>query len=513
MSTAYFKPGKLNEVVLSNTEKQIRDLIVRYAEHYNSTNHTHTSEPLVARVTGGWVRDKLLGLGSNDLDIAVNLITGLEFAEGLNDFITANLQDLPGGIDIGVIHKIEKNPEKSKHLETATTRLFGLEIDFVNLRNEEYAADSRIPEKTTFGTPEQDAFRRDATLNALFYNLQENKVEDFTGRGLKDLEAGILQTPLPAFTTFDEDPLRVLRLMRFACTYGFELSSECLTAMKDPHICQALMKKISRERVGIEIAKALTSNRPEQCLQLVQDTGLYHAIFNLDEMFYPRDPKKLAEFQVPEADLTPTIEAVELALEKAPPALVSTVLDPVESKLQFWLSVALNPWEGITAVDEKQKPIAAINRIVRDGLKLTAHDAVTVAKVTALHESRLAGFAHSNSLSRCEVGLLVRDCGPQWPLVFLYSFFKDLINSRTTTDGVVEKYTLLTEAVHDHDLADAWDLKPILNGKELAQLYGSKGGRWMAPALQCLVEYQLANPKATKDQATEYMLAQKSVFL
>lgn len=505
------KPGKLCPVVLSDTEQQIKDLLVRYSSYYDTQQPADTPK-LVTRITGGWVRDKLLGLASHDLDIAINNISGLEFAEGLNEYISAHAQEL--GIEPKNIHKIEKNPEKSKHLETATTRLYGSDIDFVNLRSEQYADDSRIPE-TAFGTAEQDAFRRDATLNALFYNLQEDKVEDFTGRGLRDLEDGILRTPLAPFQTFDEDPLRVLRLMRFASTFGFELAPECLAAMKDPRICQALLKKISRERVGIEISKALTSDRPQVCLGLVQETGLYHAIFNLDEMFHPKnDPS----FGIPTEGLSSSLEAARLAISDGPAVLTSLLAKNKESRLHFWLCVALNPWEGVMAVDEKQKPITAVNKVVRDGLKLSTFDAVTVAKAMSIHLADLAPLTTSSSsdvanLSRCELGLLVRKCGEQWALFFLYSLFKDLVTAPTgESSAILQKYHNLVQAVVDQDLTLAWQLKPILNGKELAKLYGCKGGQWLNKALQHLVEHQLVNPAVTKDEATVYMASKQALF-
>ena len=83
----------------------------------------------------------------------------------------------------------------SKHLETATIKVEGQWIDLVNLRNEEYSQDSRVP-TMQIGTPSEDAYRRDLTINSLFYNINEEKVEDFTGHGIADLRAGVCRTPL-----------------------------------------------------------------------------------------------------------------------------------------------------------------------------------------------------------------------------------------------------------------------------------------------------------------------------
>jgi tRNA nucleotidyltransferase (CCA-adding enzyme) len=84
---------------------------------------------------------------------------------------------------VGSVGVIKSNPDQSKHLETATLRVMGFELDFVNLRAEEYT-DTRIP-MMRIGTALEDAMRRDLTINALFYNLNRRTVEDFTGQGIQ----------------------------------------------------------------------------------------------------------------------------------------------------------------------------------------------------------------------------------------------------------------------------------------------------------------------------------------
>ena len=209
------------------------------------------------RFTGGWVRDKLLGVPSKDIDVGISSMTGLQFGKHVQEYLKS-----PKGVDLysqyklGSLHKIEANPEKSKHLETVTTKVFGLDVDLVNLRKEEYAEDSRNP-IMEFGTPEEDALRRDATVNALFYNLSSHEVEDFTGKGLDDMGEKIIRTPLSPYQTFKDDPLRVLRCIRFASRLGYRIDPEAEKAMSDESIKDALKLKISRERVGIEVEKML----------------------------------------------------------------------------------------------------------------------------------------------------------------------------------------------------------------------------------------------------------------
>lgn len=154
-------------------------------------------------------------------------------------------------VAVGSVGRVAANPEQSKHLETGTTRIMGLECDFVGLRSETYT-DSRIPNEVVsaghlssyqklssvqkLGTPLEDALRRDLTMNALFYNVSNQSIEDFTEMGLDDLETKIARTPLPPQQTFLDDPLRVLRTVRFASRFGLKIEDEVAAAAKDEDI-------------------------------------------------------------------------------------------------------------------------------------------------------------------------------------------------------------------------------------------------------------------------------------
>ncbi|KAK7237740.1 CTP:tRNA cytidylyltransferase [Aureococcus anophagefferens] len=208
------------------------------------------------RICGGWVRDKALGRVTKDVDVALDNVSGAAFAARVSEALAARGGDR--GSNIGVI---AANPEQSKHLETATMRLCGIEVDFVNLRSESYAdaGDTRIP-TMTFGTPEQDALRRDFTLNALFFNVHSRAIEDYTKRGWDDLRTGIMRTPLEPRVTLLDDPLRALRGVRFASRYCFALEQGFVGACLLPEVRAALLAKVSRERVGKEVWGALATS-------------------------------------------------------------------------------------------------------------------------------------------------------------------------------------------------------------------------------------------------------------
>ncbi|WIA39536.1 hypothetical protein OEZ86_005625 [Tetradesmus obliquus] len=200
---------------LTSEERVLFDTLLAAAKFAGSNT--------VLRAAGGWVRDKLLGKESKDIDIALDNMLGKEFADKVNEYLASQ------GKETHTAAVIHSNPDQSKHLETARMKVNSLWIDLVNLRSETYADGSRIP-KMEFGTPLQDAMRRDFTVNSLFYNLNEDAVEDLTGQGLEDLRQGLLRTPLPPQETFKDDPLRVMRAVRFATRFNFAPDPAILTA-------------------------------------------------------------------------------------------------------------------------------------------------------------------------------------------------------------------------------------------------------------------------------------------
>ena len=295
---------------LTPVEKTLGRLLLDVAAYIEASPRTTTADSqvnvpesletqkIVLRFTGGWVRDKLLGVESHDIDVAINNLTGFQFGLRMKEYL-----EQPGipekyGLEgvaktdaqsnkavttgkskvVGGLHKIEANPEKSKHLETVTTRILGLDIDLVNLRKETYTEESRNPQME-FGTPEEDALRRDATVNAMFYNLNTRKIEDLTGMGHDDMRAKLIRTPLEPYQTFKDDPLRVLRLIRFASRLGYRIDPQAEDCMKDTGIKDALRAKISRERIGVELEKTLRGPDPLMAVNVISRNELYSTIF------------------------------------------------------------------------------------------------------------------------------------------------------------------------------------------------------------------------------------------
>jgi tRNA nucleotidyltransferase/poly(A) polymerase len=408
--------------------------------------------PLELRFAGGWVRDKLLGVGSHDIDIAINKMTGLSFALKMEEYLLMPENSEKYGSDIlRSIAKIERNPEKSKNLETATTRLMGLDLDFVNLRKETYTENSRNPE-IEFGTPEEDAIRRDATINAMFYNINKSAIEDLTGKGWDDMQAKIIRTPLEPYQTFKDDPLRILRLIRFASRLNYTIDPEAETSMGNEEIKKFLELKISRERIWVELEKMLKGPDPHFAMALIDRLGLYETIFT--------DPTRILPSR-PEVDyFSRAYECVSemVGPEKANDTISSILLRNPEEKFQAWMSAAVMPWVDAPLVDHPKptKPKLYIPQLVAsEGIKAPNKitDIITASmknleEIKHLKDQCVAQlkFAHKrkdgdDATARDTLGMAIRGWGQSWRSQVLFALLHDVALGSISKES--ELYTWL----------------------------------------------------------------------
>lgn len=210
-------------------------------------------------LVGGYVRDKLLERPCKDLDF-VCVGNAIELAQQ----VAATFRPRP---QVAVF----------KNFGTAQIKIDDLEIEFVGARKESYAAHSRKPDVAP-GTIEDDQLRRDFTINALAIAVNKENFGRFSDpfNGLEDLRMGIIRTPLDPVRTFSDDPLRMLRGIRFAAQLGFSIHPETKRGIVDS---AERIRIISRERIAEELHKMLRSQKPSVALELLFTTNLLPHFF------------------------------------------------------------------------------------------------------------------------------------------------------------------------------------------------------------------------------------------
>src|SRR3984885_14525923 len=207
--------------------------------------------------TGGFVRDIFLNRPSKDIDIVI-IGNGISFAES-------------------VAGKLKVKLSVFKNFGTASLKYRDLELEFVGARKESYRLDSRKPIVEN-GTLEDDQKRRDFTINALAISLYPDTFGDLIDpfEGIKDLEQKLIRTPLNPVETFSDDPLRMMRAIRFATQLNFKIDQIAVDAIKNNI---ERIRIISQERITDELNKIILSPKPSIGFNYLFDTGLLHKIF------------------------------------------------------------------------------------------------------------------------------------------------------------------------------------------------------------------------------------------
>jgi len=232
------------------------------------------SGPFKGRVylAGGAVRDMQLGKDPKDLDVVVTggIDAGMEFAKWATQYMHN--------------HRHGSNPVLFPAYGTAKFTLSGIvhngidlsdvDIEAVATRKEKYVGGSRKPEVSA-GDLADDVKRRDFTVNSLLKDLTNGEILDLTGMGKADITTGIIRTPLNPDVIFSEDPLRMLRAVRFTMKYDWELPMFMIRALKRN---AAQLQNISAERTRDELDKMLVTGSPDRAIKLLRITGLLNYI-------------------------------------------------------------------------------------------------------------------------------------------------------------------------------------------------------------------------------------------
>ncbi len=232
------------------------------------------------RVAGGWVRDKLMGKDSDDIDIAVSGGDGVAFANAVAMY---DRETSSGRTGKAYELSLEKGGD-SAGLRVGAIDIDGIKIDFVPLRTETYTEGSRVPRMVPTDDYTQDAKRRDLTINAMYYNIDTGEIEDPTN-GMQDLKNKVLKTPVDPLATLTEDPLRAIRALRFLSKMnGFKLDPVLQDAISHPDIHSAWERKVAFERVRKELEGIAKGSNPADAFKIMLESGLYMPIFKSDRM-------------------------------------------------------------------------------------------------------------------------------------------------------------------------------------------------------------------------------------
>lgn len=432
-------------------------------------------------LVGGPVRDALLGRPAHDVDLTTDAVPQriLELVEGWADSVWTV------GIDFGTVGLRKKN----------------LQLEVTTYRSESYSPKSRKPE-VAYGTDiEDDLVRRDFTVNAMAVRLPEGEFVDPFG-GLADLRAGVLRTPGRPEDSFSDDPLRIMRAVRFAAQLGFSLAPEVAEAARD---MAERLSIVSAERIRDELVKLLLSPDPRRGIELMVELGIAPYVL-------PEIPKLRLEIDehhrhkdVYEHSLTVLDQAIGLERSRGhEPDLVLRLA----ALLHDIGKPRTRAFEGAGRVTFHHHEVvgASMSRKRLTALRFPKDVVSDVSSLVALH-LRFHGYGRGEWTDSA-VRRYARDAGPLLERLHILTRADCTTRNKRKAAALSRSYDDIERRIAELAEQEELDrIRPDLDGNEIQEILDIGPGPDVGKAYRHLLELRLENGPMGKEAATEALRA------
>ena len=417
-------------------------------------------------LVGGAVRDGILDIETKDFDFTTN----------------ASSED-----SIKMLNKNNyKTTEIGRAFGTIETTVEDYSIHITTYREDKYNKDSRKPEIKTSGELETDLSRRDFTVNAIAYDINNNEIIDPYG-GLKDLSEGLIRTPDTADISFSDDPLRMLRACRFVSTHGFTPNNELFKAISKN---VERIEIVSTERIRDEFTKLLIGKDPSLGLKAFVESGLSELIMpELNELKIEVDPKHHHK---------DVYEHTMVVLDRVSPTLVSRMSALLHD-------IGKPKTKGIEngKVHFRHHEVVGA-KMSKKILKRLKYDNETIKKVSLLVENHLRPHTFKMGWTDSAVRRYIIDAGG------LLEELNDLVRADITTKNKakyeeINKYLdemeeRIKEVAEKEELSK---LRPSLSGDEIMEIFDLEPGPSVGIIMKALYEQRINDGEVSKEEATK----------
>lgn len=420
---------------------------------------------------GGCVRDLILGKPVKDIDIVVEMKNG--------GIMLANWLAVKDGSWV-----LDKNPVIFETYGTAKFEFrkdpdcAGIELECVQTRKEQYHKDSRNPD-TVFGTIQEDAKRRDLTINAMYYNVTKGEICDFNGTGFNDLAHNIIRTPCDPDITFSDDPLRILRVIRFAARLGWGINKDTWFGMvKNAHRIDI----ISQERITDEISKIICTDHPSEGVRRLLNCGILHRIMpDIYDMQFSYESKN---------PMVTTFDHTMKVLD----TMVDTGVEHRLAALFHDVGKAMAEADRTVSPNQFSADIA-----MADLRKMKYSNEVVNAVACAIrHHEWFSTYTDGFLPPDKKIRKLMNSCGNNLAVTL------DLMNANNQCRTYNKKKTQVLQVMRRieelDELETMTNVKLPVDGNEIMKELGIKGGPQIGVILNEIREEYFENPEITKEE-------------
>lgn len=469
---------------MTSVAKAIENLRVLSSQEPMSTLSRVFSEagyPLA--LVGGPVRDAFLGRPVHDLDFTTSATP---------DVIEKLVNPVSDAVwDVG------------RAFGTIAARMGEMTVEITTYRSDSYDGSSRKPEVLFGDSLEGDLFRRDFTMNAMALSLPELVLVD-PCNGLEDLLAGVLRTPIQAEESFGDDPLRMMRGVRFVSQLGVTVHEDVVRAMKS---MASRLADISAERVREELVRLLKTPEPRVGLELMVETGLADIVLPELPALKLESDEHAHHKDVYQHTLTVLEQAIEEEARRHPgedadvvlrlAALLHDIGKPATKRVEAGGVVTFYHHDVVGA------------KLAKKRMQALRFDNDTISRVAHLIELHLRFFGYADQAwSDSAVRRYVRDAGEELERLHILVRADVTTRNKRKADRLSFAYDDLEQRIAVLAEQEELDsLRPELNGEEIMALLGIPAGRDVGRAYSFLMELRLDEGEIGKEIATKRLLA------
>lgn len=471
----------MNKVVVTAEEKELFTNMELIFDEILLAN----GKPYSLLVAGGWVRDKLLGMESNDIDVVIFGVSDLVELEAS----LARLKN-EGGPNAALIQGINlwrKNPEKGKQFDVLLIKIKTIKVEFMLPRS--ILNDFNLKLGTEPESPlKHDALSRDLTINAMFYDIKLDCVRDDTGLGIEDLQNKILRTPIEAKYTFQADPIRIFRSIRFITKLdGYQLTDEIINYLHTSD-CKDTLKHVARERIVTEVTKIIESEQYLVGFDIMAQCNLFNVVF----------PQNSGGTWTEELETTST-NLLKLLLELGPKlgprACSKKVIVFSVCLLPLYMKLRKFPFTKWEMVEEWKLDSSTVDDIVL---------LVESYHFLELFSENIEQLAHDNIVS---IGRALRKLGEKWYMSWLLLFFSRYLCGKSSIENFsteYDSYNAVLRSLSFLGRVPVWKMPPLINGAVLKSKYGLEGPN-IGKLLEKMIDWQLLHPNLKKEDCESWL--------